>query len=348
MKMSKNQVVMVAIGAVAVVASLALGYLAFDAYSSKGEAVEESESFASTIQRLLRGEVSPVKDSELAYKKNADALAGWSEAAIATASIGDRAVKSGVNAAAFKQQLVDEARALSGLEGGVDGKIVKPDFTFGFPDFVTGDKLPEEGRLPQLQRQWGDIRLLVEMLQACGVVEIVAIGSAVPAAAAQKTEEDDRPRSSKKKRGSKKANEDEKPAYTVEQYSVDFRAKPAALVKVVNALATSDRFVVVDSFSFAREADMIGTALGEGEKGDSAQPQQGRRRRRGRRAAAEEEAEEKSEGAAPAKDGIVSDPAREAPFLVKMAVSTYDFGAAEKPAAPAGTENQEDKKEEEE
>ncbi len=337
MSMSKNQIVMASIGGVAVVASLALGYLAFDAYSLKGEAVEESEGSASTIQRLIRGEVSPDKESELAYKKNADALAGWTEAAIATASVGDRAVKSDVNAAAFKQRLVDEARALSELPGAVDGKIVKPDFTFGFPDFVTGDKLPEAERLPLLQRQWGDIRLLVEKLQACGVAEIVSIGSAIPAASAQKSEEDeDRPRRNKK-RAKKGADEEAKPAYTVQQYSVDFRAKPAALVKVVNSLATSDRFIVVDSLSFAREVDMIGAALGEGEKSESAQPQQGRRRRRGRRAAEEEVQQE--EQAETAKDGIVNDPARESPFLAKMVVSTYDFGSAEKPvAAESATE----------
>ena len=85
MSMSKNQIVMAAIGGVTLVAAAALGYLAFDAYSSKGEAVEERDGAAETVKRLLRAEVSPDKESELAYKKNADTLSGWTEAALATA-----------------------------------------------------------------------------------------------------------------------------------------------------------------------------------------------------------------------------------------------------------------------
>ncbi len=345
MSISKNQTIMAAIGGIALVASAAIGYLAFDAYSTKGEAMEECEGSASTIQRLLRAEVSPDKESELAYKKNSDTLAGWAEAALAAASSGDRAISSDVNEAAFKQRLVDEARSLSELSGGADGKIVKPNFTFGFPDFVTGDKLPEKDRLPQLQRQWGDIKMLVETLQSAGVEEVVGIGAAEPAANTKPDEGQQQTRKSRKK--NKKSAEDEKPVYTVEKYAVDFRAKPAALVKAVNALATSVRFVAVDSMSFAREGDMIASALVEDSKrGDEQQTP----RRRPRRKQQAEESEERGFGSPEdqaKKSGVVNDPEKEAPFLVKMVVSTYDFGTARKPADPTPEEGTEEKEEEE-
>lgn len=346
MKMSKNQIVMASIGGVAFVVSAAVGYLAFDAYSAKGEAHEECEGASSAIQRMLRADVSPDKESELAYRRNRDTLSGWSEAALAAASAGDRAISSDVNEAAFKQRLVDEARALSELEGGVNGKIVKSDFTFGFPDFVTGDKLPEKARLPQLQRQWGDIKTLVETLQSCGVEEIVAISAAAPLAK-PKAEED--PRQAKKNRKKKnKAAADEKPMYTVETYAVDFRAKPAALVKAVNALATSVRFVVVDSMSFAREGDMIAAAISDDPKASAGQQQHSPRRGRRRRGQPEpdEAAKSGSDEDQAKKSGIVADPAKEAPFLVKMSVSTYDFGSAEKAAAQTADEGGSEKKEE--
>ena len=334
MSMSKNQIVMAAIGGVTLVAAAALGYLAFDAYSSKGEAVEERDGAAETVKRLLRAEVSPDKESELAYKKNADTLAGWTEAALATAAAGDRAVRDDLNPAAFKKKIVDEARALAELEGEVEGKIVKAGFPFGFPDFVTGDKLPEAERLPQLQRQWGDIRGVVELLQECGVAEIVRIepAGAAPAQGAQ-AQQEEKPRA-RKPRGKKDA-EAEKPAYTVEKYAVDFRARPAALVKAVNALATSPRFIVVDSMAFAREGDMIATALGEGEKTrGGAQEQSAGERRHGRRKQKVVEEAEKPAEETEDKKGLVNDPAKESPFLVKMTLSTYDFGsAAKKPAA---------------
>lgn len=332
MSMSKNQIVMVAIGGVTLVAAGVLGYLAFDAFSSKAEAVEAGDGAKESVRRLLRADVSPDKESELAYKKNADTLAGWTEAALATAAAGDRAVSNDINPAAFKQKLVDEARALSELEGGVDGKIVKPGFNFGLPDFVTGDKLPEQEMLPKYQRLWGDIRLVFEMLQECGVAEIVRIEPAGVVSAAAQAQQEEKPKAKNRSRARKDA-EEEKPAYTVEQYAVDFRAKPAALVKAVNALATAPRFIVVDSMSFAREGDMIAAALGEGEKaqGASAPASGGKRRRRG---AAVEEAEKTAEEAEADKKGLVNDPVKESPFLVKITLSTYDFGSAvNKPAA---------------
>ena len=214
MSMSKNQIVMVAIGGVTLVAAGVLCYLAFDAFSSKAEAVEAGDGAKESVRRLLRADVSPDKESELAYKKNADTLAGWTEAALATAAAGDRAVSNDINPAAFKQKLVDEARALSELEGGVDGKIVKPGFNFGLPDFVTGDKLPEQEMLPKYQRLWGDIRLVFEMLQECGVAEIVRIEPAGVVSAAAQAQQEEKPKAKNRSRDRKYA-EDEKPEYTV-------------------------------------------------------------------------------------------------------------------------------------
>lgn len=350
MNLSKNQIVMLSIGGVALVASLAFGYLAFSAYSAKSEASENAERDSSAVRSLLGAAISPDASSVAAVNKNRDALAGWTEAAISTASAGDRALATDVNEAAFKQKLVDEARALSELPGGAGGKIVKPDFSFGFPDFVTGDKLPEKEKLPQLQRQWADIRTLVETLQACGIVELVRIE---PTLVKQPTVAEQQPKETKKKKRKKKADEEAKPAYTEEKYAIDFRAKPAALVKVVNALATSQRFIVVESLDFTRESDMIGKALGDGDKRGADAEQQSSRPRRRRRGA--EQAEfgadaAATDAAAEADKGVVNDPDKEEPFLVKAVVLTYDFGSAAQASGgeTAGAEDAKENKEEEE
>lgn len=350
MNLSKNQIVMLSIGGVALVASLALGYLAFSAYSAKSEASENAERDSGAVRSLLGAAISPDAASVAAVNKNRDALAGWTEAAVSTASAGDRAIATDVNEAAFKQKLVDEARALSELPGGVEGKIVKPDFTFGFPDFVTGDKLPEKEKLPQLQRQWADIRTMVETLQACGIVELVRIE---PTLVKQPTVAEQQPKETKRKNRRKKADEEAKPAYTEERYAIDFRAKPASLVKVVNALATSQRFIVVESLDFTRESDMIGKALGEGDKRGADAEQQSSRPRRRRRGA--EQAEfgadaAATDAAAEADKGVVNDPDKEEPFLAKAVVLTYDFGSAAQASGgeTAGAEDAKENKEEEE
>ena len=176
---------------------------------------------------------------------------------------------------------------------------------------------------------------MFELLQECGVAEIVRIEPAgMASAAAAQPQQEEKPKAKNRSRARKEA-EAEKPAYTVEKYAVDFRARPAALVKAVNALATSPRFIVVDSMAFAREGDMIATALGEGEKtrGGAQEQSAGERRHVRRKQKVVEEAEKPAEETED-KKGLVNDPAKESPFLVKMTLSTYDFGsAAKKPAA---------------
>ena len=352
MNLSKNQIVMLSIGGVALVASLALGYLAFSAYSAKSEATENAERDTGAVRSLLGAAISPDAASVAAVNKNRDALAGWTEAAISTASAGDRAIATDVNEAAFKQKLVDEARVMSGLPGGVDGKIMKDVSAFGFPEFVSGDKLPTKDQLPRLQRQWGDVCTLVKTLSDCGVVEVVRIEPGAAAnqqAQASAEPKKDAKKSKKRKKG--KDAEDEKPAYTEEKYAIDFRAKPAALVKVVNALATSQRFIVVESLDFARESDMIGKTLGEGDKKGADAEQQSSRPRRRRRGS--EQPEFGADVAAPdaaaeADKGVVNDPDKEEPFLVKAIVLTYDFGSAAQASGgeTAGAEGAKENKEE--
>ena len=336
MNLSKNQIVMLAIGGVALVAAAVLGYFAFSAYSAKSEAAEAAQSDSSTVRTLLGAAISPDAASIAAVKKNSDALAGWTEAALSTASAGDRLIDPDLNEAACKQKLVDEARTLAALPGGVDGKIMKDVSAFGFADFVSGDKLPEKAELPRLQRQWGDVCTLVKILSDCGVIEVVRVEPTAqkqqPAAEQQKDT-----KSNRRQRRRKDA-EEEKPAYTEEKYAIDFRAKPAALVKVVNAFATSQRFLVVETLDFAREGDMIGKALGEGDKKGGAEQQSARprRRRRGEQTGFGEA--QPAEGAEEQDNGVVNDPEKEDPFLVHAVVATYDFGLAVKPVVGEGAE----------
>jgi hypothetical protein len=338
MNLSKNQIVMLAIGGVALVAAAALGYLAFSAYSAKSEAAQAAESDSSAVQALYRAAISPDAASVAAINKNRDALAGWTEAALSTASAGDRAIATDVNEAAFKQKLVDEARTLSVLPGGVDGKIMKDVTAFGFPDFVTGDKLPDKAMLPRLQRLWGDVCILVKTLSDCGVIEVVRIEPAASQQPAQATAEPKDTKKSKKRK--KKDAEEDKPAYTEEKYAIDFRARPAALVKVANALATLERFTIVETFDFAREGDMIGKALGEGEKRGTGEQQSTRPRRKRRGAEQPEFGADAAaqEAAVETGKGVVSDPAKEDPFLVRAIVATYDFGSSAKVAGAASSE----------
>ena len=333
MSLSRNQTVLAAIGAVTVAAAGTIGYMAFSGYSSHTLAEEDLDSALSSVRRLYGAEISPNQDSVNAIKANRDSVASWREAAIDTASSGDCVFDADVNEASFKQKMSDDARVMSKYKGAVSGSIVAPDFAFGFREFVTGSELPEKSRLPQLQRQWADIKLIVATLADCGVDEIVDIG---PAAAEVKKAEnqDDAKAKRKNRRPRNKAAEEVKPVFTREGYNLVFRARPAALVGAVNAFASSRRFITVDSFSFEREADMISAAI-VGDKKEAGNARRPRRRARG----AEQENREKAEQEDQSKKGPVTDPALEAPFTVKMVLSTYDFGTAAAQADAKAEEN---------
>ena len=322
MKLSKNQLIMIAIGGVTVVAVLVLGFLAFGAFSANSEADEELQIASDSVRQMYRAKISPDAKSVTAIVSNKTAFAEWRESARAVVSDGDIAPVSGVDEASFKQQMVDDAHEMVKLPGGVEGAIVRSDFTFGFKEFISGGELPAKDKLPQLQRQWADIKLIVGQLSACGVTELVkieptvnpdAVAAAQAALAAQNT-----------KKNNRKSAEPEKPAFTRECYALEFRARPLALVKTVNAFATDARFVVVDSMDFARSGDMILAAIAADEKKPAAADDGGSRRRRRPVAAAEEPA---AEGVEKVRHGLVNSPELEAPFTVKMTVSTYDFGS---------------------
>ena len=99
---------------------------------------------------------------------------------------------------------------------------------------------------------------------------------------------------------------------------------------------TSDiRFTVVSKFAFRQAADMIVDKLNAAEaalaKKDA--PVAGRRRRR--RSAADEPPPEET---VKKDDRLVVDPELDAPVLVDMTVTVYDFGKAEVSAAGKAAE----------
>lgn len=344
MKLTKNQMVLIGIGGITAVAAGVLGFLIFGASAERTEALEELDVATSSVQRLYRSPISPEEKSVKILEGNRKAVAEWRDTALVIAGEGDRAIAKDVNEAAFKQMLVDEARELSKLPGDKGQPIVKPDFTFGFKNYIAGGELPDRAQLPKLQRQWSDIRFLVETLSACGVTEIVDI---TPSAAPAVVADADPPKGAKKGKPKKNGKAETAPVFVRETYSIDFRARPEALVKVANALATQSRFSTVDAFTFAREEDQLAAALAGDKTAAGAASSTGRRRRR--RVDAEESAPAGEAAPENVRTGVATDPVVQAPFAVRLNLSTYDFGtkSAEAPAA-AGAESSEEDKEEEE
>ena len=331
--MNKTKMILCVTGGVILVAVLAMAFMAWMSFSAKvaareGDDESGTDGLNTVMERahtLSAKKPYPCDASVKQISSNREEIVLWKEDALKLAVRGDRPIVA-TTPAAFKELIVGDAKRVATLPSAA-GALVAPDFDFGpFKDYISGGKMPAETELAALQRKWDDVAMVAEVLSSCGITRLTGIAFK-DAAPAQDAREDNSRKGARRKKPAQKANakESETPAGPATcTYIISFLAKPPAFVKCINALATSERFVVVDDFSFVRESDTIATALGGGDKKDAQSAPTGRRRR-GRRSEVEEAKDETEE----AKGGIVTDPLLDPPLAVTMTVSVYDFRSLE-------------------
>ncbi len=326
--MNKNRMILAAVGGGLGLVILVLAFLTWMAFADKtaaiaGDEEEGTDGLETVVEKaesLSRKPIFPSKKSVTAIASNQQALVEWKDETLKLASRGDK-VFPATTPAAFKTFLVADAKRLATLPGAVQNVLVKPDFKFGpFGEYISEGKMPAEGELAELQRRWDDVATVVELLSASGIAELTDVQFAarpVPESAAD--------RKNTRKAGKKAGKKDPEPVKepSVFTYTFAFTTRPVGFIKAMNALATGERFTVVDDFSFLRQHDQLAAALG-GEDAKKNEQTSGRRRR-GRRAAAVEEPKEDVN----LKNGIVTDPLLDEPFAVTMTVSVYDFRSLE-------------------
>ena len=193
----------------------------------------------------------------------------------------------------------------------------------------------QEARLLELQRRCDDISCFVEMLATNGVSELVSVDFRDAAVDAEAEKEKKAAQQRRNRGGDRKSETKTAFKPLSHSYTVVFRARPNALVNVVNAIAAGERFVTVDSLSFEHGNDALLAALGGEDKSKAnAQQQQMSGRRRRRRGGDEQQTRIAAAADVAKKDGIVTDPSLADPFDVTLAFTVYDFNSlAEEPAA---------------
>ena len=347
--MNKNRLILAVIGGVIAVAVLVAAFLVWQAHSAKvaaregdeEEGTDGLETVVNRAQTLSRKPIYPCAESVKALKADRETISEWRTEALRFASRGDRPVEK-TTPAAFKTFIVADARRIAMLKGAVNGALVKPDFAFGpFKPYIAEGKMPEEARLADLQRRWDDLSGFAETLATNGVAELVSFDFRDAAVEAEKEKAKSAAQQKRSKRGGAKQQPEAKSAFRPSSFSyvAVFRARPNALIGVVNAIDAGERFIVVDSLSFERGKDALLVALGgEDVKKAESQRQSGRRRRR---RGGEEPAKptEAASGEASNKDGIVTDPSLDDPFDVTMAFTVYDFNSLAEDPATEGRES---------
>jgi len=329
--MNKTKLMLAATGGAIGLAVLVMAYFTWGAFSAKTVALEGDdeegtpglETVLSRARTLSRKPIYPCAASLTALESNRTVLVEWQKEAKKLAARGDRVYEK-TTPAAFKEFLVSDAKRLSALPGSVAGVLVKPDFSFGpFSDYISGGKMPAESELADLQRKWDDVATVVETLASCGVAELTDVSFAAAVVAPVETSTDNKKNKKPQRKQTQKPkqsnNQTTNPASF--SYVFSFTTRPTAFVKVLNAFVLSERFITVEGFSVSRPKDVIVEALGGEEKQASASTA-GRRRRRG--AAAETKEEEGK-----SKNGIVTDPLLDDPFVVVLKLSVRDFRSLE-------------------
>lgn len=342
--MNKTKVILASIGGVCGVAVLALAYLIWDTMSETDSAIEELDSMQTAIQKFASAKVKPTADAVAAIESNRVAYAEWTEEAMRLACRGDKKFEP-TSEAAFKTFMVSEAHRMGEFAGGVEGKLVKSGFPFGFQQYILDGAMPPSADIPKLQRQWDDVTTVVTTLAEAGVYELVSLTIKEGASAVQQPETQQQAgRNNQRRRPQAKkpeaAKSDNEPDVTV--IALEFTTRPSGLVAALNSFAVNERFCAVHDLRFARTGDEIVEALGE-KKQDSAAPvaaPRGRGRRRGAAALAVETQEPEDEDLAK-KGQVVIDPLKASLIKVNMTVKVYDFKTLSA-AVATGAQDKED------
>lgn len=324
--MNKTKIMLAAIGGVIGVAVLAAAAFAYLSFASKTAAIEGDEeegtdgleTVVDKAEKLSRKPIFPCAESLKALTESREKVSEWKDEAFKFVARGDRPLVP-MTPAQFKEFVISEAHRVCEIKSDVTNTICSADFEFGpFKPYISEGKMPEPEALKDLQRKFDDVVTIIEMLAASGVSNVKQIEVKD---VAQKPAEEAAPKRGTK-RSAKKSAKEEAPEFkpATHTYAIACKTRPAALVKALNGFATSERFMVVEDFTFKPERDAILAAFGGGDKKD--EPQAGRRRRRG---AVAEVVEQKTAEADVPKVTVITDPAVDSALDAVLTVTVHDF-----------------------
>lgn len=303
MQMNKNQVTMAVIGGVALAVALVLGGLIFLVEADKQE---EAQRNLSNQTNAYNQNKNATEEQQAAHQANAEVYAKAAADAYAAITAKDARAYVGRYTEEKLLQAMQQER-----DDYVNKQFIKPEFTFGK---YFGDRMKniEAKDKETVQRRWGDISQLSQLLFEGGVQSLDEVEVLEPEQSAA---------------NDSGADEEKVDAYPIETetYELTFTATSEALVNVLNAFASANRFISVDMLTFQMSKDPIKAKFGIADKG--AESGVGRRRRSRATAESADEGAEKKQGS------IITDPEQEQiPFKVTLRLSTLTAVKREQPA----------------
>ena len=328
MSMTKQQKIGVICGSAFALCAIALGWFFYSAYADHQAALEGDEeegtkgltdAKAEHARYYSQNNPFPSAEAIAAVKANKEAYSSWKTNALEVVARGDcPPPPDGLERTVFKQNLYEQVTKMQKLPGGVVGRICASTFQFGFEQYLgEAGGTPEQKDLPKLYAQLATITNVVDLFAQSGVLEVRAferLESQEEADEGGARGSRDRNKAGKGKSAKDEASADEPKRY---DYRLEFTVRASGFAKVMNGLAKSPRFFVVSDFGFEHEGESLKVRLDRlASSGASGEASSRGRRRRDRDKKEQEDAE----------GGFVTNPETDAPILVRMKLSVYDFG----------------------
>ncbi len=362
--MNRSNVILIATGAVVVVASGVLAFLAQGKFSASAKADKRVKSDLKKLEEVYKSELFPSAENVETLKAQAESLSKM-RAAITNDLAKYNTPAPQRTPSVFLQVLPALTRSLVEQAPVVDGKkSVASGFAFGFDRYLGPTAaMPEAGDVPRLLQQLYIVDELVKTLYASQVSQISSVSREIFESGAPAGSDQEEGGGGKGRRRGGRANVSHGHStdaaqktfnglFSYQHFKVDFTAHQAAAIDFLNRVASLEKFFcVVTDVSFRKTApDVILPAEKSGENAIPQPREPSRKSRRGR--SGEDDAESKE--AAPAEEGlavqktsslpaelrVMSGPEVDPVLACSVEIDVYYFGQNPALAAPADKEEE--------
>jgi len=318
--MNRQKLMMIIFGSVTGVLCVVAGVFVVLALSSASEAESQRNSLHDELQRIYQSKMFPNEANITRVQEDQKALEGWLGNVSNLLHVSEVAVDQTQTPVRFKQVLQNTVRSLI-ADPRAHKTVIVSDFKFGFDKYLgESDSLPNKEHVVRLSQQLTVIQALADALLSCKISKLERIGREMfDDADADKDKQQEtggrrRARQTAAQQPQKQAvvkSAEVSDLYAKQQFVLEFQARPAEFVQVINRLASMDLFVVVSEVEF--------------QKTDDPMTQWEQRKKETSKKRADDTEKKVDLAKVPHAERIVSEPTLDPPVRVKVTLDVYTF-----------------------
>lgn len=253
--MKKQQILSIVAAGVTLILLVGSVVVLWSALARTDEVARRRDGKREELERIYQEPVFPNRENVALIGAETTALVEWTSNLVAR----QRAVipvESRLTPSQFMQVLQPAIRHLATKRTASGTQIVPEGFAFGFDAYITGGQMPVKEDIPKLALQLKLIHRLYEVLRDANVSSLQRVERFAFEAVASRAEEAPSPLQGRRARlrlptaaaaaAGAGTGEDPRALDGLHPFTLDFTARKSALLTVINSLAATDLFVVVN------------------------------------------------------------------------------------------------------